>query len=407
MTKIKPFKAIRPTRDKAYLVPTRPFYTYKKKILKAKIASNPFTFLHVINPEFSKGSTSAPNSDERFQNVKAKFDEFLNEGIFIQDETDSFYIYRQTTEHHIYTGIIAGASVKSYQENKIKKHEATLTEREETFTKYLSIVTFNAEPVLLFHENHARLKALYAEEIKKRPEYEFSTTQRVKHELWVINEPDKIKAIQECFGEIDELYIADGHHRSASSSRFYDQHGNSAKNADYFLSYLISEENVTIFDYNRLVKDLNGLTEEEFLSKLSKSFIVDTNVTQISSENPHQICMYLNNNWYNLTVKENLINEEDPVKSLDTYILNELLLEPILGIKDIKTDSRISFVEGTKGSRGITKKVNSGDYAVGFLLHPVSVDQLKKVADANQIMPPKSTWIEPKLRSGLTIYPLK
>ena len=407
MTKIKPFKAIRPTRDKAYLVPTRPFYTYKKKILKAKIASNPFTFLHVINPEFSKDNVSVPNSDERFKSVKAKFDEFLAEGIFIQEKEDSFYIYRQTTERHIYTGIIAGASVKSYQENKIKKHEATLTEREETFTKYLSIVIFNAEPVLLFHENHAKLKSIYAEEVQKRAEYEFSTTQRIKHELWIVDDPERIQEIQDCFKEIDELYIADGHHRSASSSRFYNEHGDSSQNADYFLSYLISEENVTIFDYNRLVKDLNGLSETEFIAKLSTSFDVDSNVTQISSENPHQICMYLNQNWHKLTIKSELIDEKDPVKSLDTYILNELLLEPILGIKDIKTDSRISFVEGTKGSRGITRKVNSGEFAVGFLLHPVSVDQLKKVADTNQIMPPKSTWIEPKLRSGLTIYPLK
>ena len=228
-----------------------------------------------------------PNSDERFKSVKAKFDEFLAEGIFIQEKEDSFYIYRQTTERHIYTGIIAGASVKSYQENKIKKHEATLTEREETFTKYLSIVTFNAEPVLLFHENHAKLKSIYAEEVQKRAEYEFSTTQRIKHELWIVDDPERIQEIQDCFKEIDELYIADGHHRSASSSRFYNEHGDSSQNADYFLSYLISEENVTIFDYNRLVKDLNGLSETEFIAKLSTSFDVDSNVTQISSENPH------------------------------------------------------------------------------------------------------------------------
>lgn len=409
MTQIKPFRAIRPTRDKVHLVATLPYYDYKKHVLQAKMEHNPFTFLHVINPEFHDLEKSVPNSDERFLKTKNKFQEFIDEGIFIQEKTDCLYLYRQTKDGHEYLGLIGGASVDQYNSGHIKKHEETITVREEVFTRYLKITEFNAEPILLFHEENANLTALLSEITTERPEYEFSSTEYIKHEVWVVRNIFVIEKIQECYKKITDVYIADGHHRCASSAKFSNSLGqNKTDIQNYFLAYFISDNGLRILNYNRVVKDLNGLSEKEFLQKISNQFNVEKiDPLEAQPKILHDISMYLNNLWYKLTPKENTFDSKHPVNSLDTAILSDNLLTPILNIIDLKTDRRIEFISGNKGIEAIQNSVNLDVSKVGFVLFPVSVHQLKKVADENLIMPPKSTWIEPKLRSGLTIYPLK
>ena len=406
MTQIKPFKAIRPTRDKVHLVATLPYYDYKKHVLQAKMEHNPFTFLHVINPEFHDEKKSVPNSDERFLKTKKKFNEFIDEGIFIQEKTDCLYLYRQTKDGNEYLGLIGGASVDQYNSGHIKKHEETITAREEVFTRYLKITEFNAEPVLLFHETHPALTSLLLEITRDRPEYEFSSTEYIKHEVWVVRNIFVIEKIQECYKEISDVYIADGHHRCASSAKFSNNLGaDKLEHQKYFLAYFISDDGLRILNYNRVVKDLNGMTESEFLTKIQDRFLMNKiEGEDVQPKELHEISMYLNKTWYKLVPKENTFDVNHPVNSLDTAILSDNLLTPVLNIVDLKTDRRIEFISGNKGIDAIKNSVDNDVLKVGFVLYPVAVDQLKKVADANMIMPPKSTWIEPKLRSGLVVH---
>jgi uncharacterized protein (DUF1015 family) len=404
MAEIHPFKAVRPTRDKAHLVATRPLASYKKHILKAKLEDNPYTFLHIIHPEVDKTTKTKPNSPQRFQAVKKRFETFLKDGILFQDKTPSIYIYRQTKGAHAFTGVIAGASIAEYNNNLIKKHEATLTSREEMFTNYLDIVGFNAEPVLLSHEPSDEIEAFLDQSTNVRPEYEFSTVDYVKHELWVLDS-QQTATIQQLFEKIPALYIADGHHRSASSARLADKLVDSPfTNPRFFLSFLIDERRMRILEFNRLVKTLNGYTTDSFLDKLSESFDV-----KLLSEgrNPlceHELTCYLKGTWYSLTCKAQICSSKDPVASLDAQILTDAILSPILGITDLKTDQNISFVSGAEGLKAVVSAVDKGLAEVGFVLFPIRMEQVKAVADHQLIMPPKSTWVEPKIRSGLTIY---
>jgi uncharacterized protein (DUF1015 family) len=404
MAEIHPFKAVRPTRDKAHLVATRPLASYKKHILDAKLEQNPYTFIHIIHPETDKSSKTEQNSRERFEAVKKRFHEFEDEGVIFQDEQPAIYIYRQTKDGHEFTGVIAGASIAEYEADRIKKHEATLTTREEMFTNYLEIVGFNAEPVLLSHEPSDTIEAFLRDCTKARPEYEFSTTDCIKHELWVLDEA-QTTTISQLFESIPSLYIADGHHRSASSARLAEKmEGSPYTNPKFFLAFLIDERRMQILEFNRLVKTLNGHTTDSFLDALRTSF----EVTPLSQgRNPlkeHEITCYLKGSWYSLTGKPAITSSTDPVKSLDAQILTDVILTPILGIQDLKTDQRISFISGAEGLNAITDPIDNNKAEVGFVLFPVSMEQVKAVADHQLIMPPKSTWVEPKIRSGLTIY---
>lgn len=404
MAKIHPFKAVRPTRDKAHLVATRPLASYKKHILKAKLEENPYTFIHIIHPEVNETTKTKSNTPERFEAVKKRFHEFEDDGILIQDETPAIYIYRQTKNGHAFTGIIAGASIAEYNNDLIKKHEATLTSREDMFTNYLRIVGFNAEPVLLSHEPSDTIETFLNDCMKARPEYEFSTTDRLKHELWILN-PEQTREVQTLFGDIPALYIADGHHRSASSALLAEKLKDSPyANPQFFLAFLIDERNMQILEFNRLSKTLNGHTASSFIEALSDSFEVSELKEGRNPLKEHEITCYLAEKWYSLTGKPSITSSTDPVKSLDAQILTDTVLTPILGIGDLKTDHNIAFVSGAEGLHAITDAVDNGTAEVGFVLYPVRMDQVKAVADHQLIMPPKSTWVEPKLRSGLTIY---
>jgi uncharacterized protein (DUF1015 family) len=407
MAEIAAFKAVRPVRDKVHLVATRPYYSYKKNVLKAKLEDNPFTFLHIINPEFGNDVKTKPNSTERFLQVKKRYDEFVDKGILIQEETARIYIYRQTKNGHAFTGIIAGASVEEYKSDKIKKHEATLTSREAMFTNYLDVVGFNAEPVLLSYQGNEQLEQLLVDLTEVRPEYEFTTTDCIKHELWVLSESNSL-ILKNAFEPIQATYIADGHHRSASSVRLFDERqkrNSTIKNCtNYFLSFFVEENKLKILEFNRMVKTLNGYEEESFLHALkAKGTLTQLSGACHPAEN-HQIHICLKNRWFKFIPFDFLIEEEHPVKSLDCDLLTELILTPILGIEDLKSSDQIEFVPGNEPLKAMEQKLESGKFQVGFVLYPATIEQVKKVADHGMNMPPKSTWVEPKLRSGLTIY---
>jgi uncharacterized protein (DUF1015 family) len=407
MTKITPFRALRPVRDKVHLVATKPYYTYKKNVLTAKLEDNPYTFLRIINPEFDRSTKTKSNSPERFALVRDKYAEFIKEGILIQDEQPHIYLYRQTKNGHAFTGVIAGASVKEYESDLIKKHEATLTSREDMFTNYLDIVGYNAEPVLLSHPHDNEIERLLTNYTTIRPEYEFTTTDKITHELWLLNQEQSL-TLTNAFATLESCYIADGHHRSASSAglnkKRLSEGRSNYSNEKHFLAFFIDESKLKILEFNRIVKHLNGLNSEEFIQKLEQYFLISPCENQSKPKTEHEFVMCLHGKWFVLVCRPEIIDQNHPVKSLDAEILTQYVLTPILGIQDLKTDENIEFMSGADSLDDFEEKITKGKFSVGFVLFPATMDQVKKVADHQLIMPPKSTWVEPKLRSGLTIY---
>lgn len=410
MISLKPFKAVRPTRDKAYLVATRSYLSYGQETLHNKLSHNPFTFLHIINPA---GGMKLKAGQSRYRLVKEAYDEFVEEGILCYDVKPGFYLYRQVKEGNEYLGIIAGVAVQDYLEGRIKKHEKTITARERMFTDYLEATGFNAEPVLLTYQEDLKLNKLLASYIDQRSEYEFTSTDRVLHQLWVIDDEKDCSRVTETFKKQEALYIADGHHRCSSSallnSRLQQKDG-VKKDAphQYFMAFLIGEDHMRVYDFNRLVrlKD-QEVSTTRLLAELRQSFLVEPeHAVPYRPEKLHEISMYFRKKWYKLVPKTGTFDPQHPVGHLDAEILNQLILKPIFNIKNLKTDKRVGFLPGTEGLAGLKKKVDRGDYDLAFALYPATVEQIKQVADAGLTMPPKSTYIEPKLRSGLTIYSL-
>jgi uncharacterized protein (DUF1015 family) len=406
MARIIPFRAIRAPRHLAHLVVTRPYYTYPKNVMEAKLKSNRYSLLHIINPEFGLNERNTSNPAERFVKVREKFHEFLRNGYLVQDEVASLYIYRQSVNNKSYCGIICATSVEDYDNDIIKKHESTLTNREELFVKYLEITGFNAEPVLISHKPNQHIRAILDEVTKARPEYEFTTTDAIKHELWILDKNFEPLIIKE-FEKMDALYIADGHHRSASSSRLAAKKRaqGCGKNdpSQFCMSFLIEESELSIFPFHRVITDLNGQKFDQFLDGIQEYFdIAETHLQEPQAE--HEIILVRERKNYLLRLKSGIVDLSHPVKSLSTQFLTDLILEPLLNIYDQKTSSRIEFVsgfEGVEATLNILKKYPDG---VAFLLYPISMAQVRRVGDERLIMPPKSTWVEPKLRSGMTIY---
>jgi uncharacterized protein (DUF1015 family) len=411
MAKVIPFKAIRPEPDKVHLVASRSVDGYNTAELKEKLAGNPYTFLHVINPDYDDGIKTKPGSRERLLKVKDRFKAFVKEKIFMRDEAPCYYIYRQVKNGNTYTGIIACTSIDDYFSGVIKIHEQTLTQREEKLKEYLEVCEFNAEPVLFCYPNNKTIDAFTNETLEKRPDYDFTTTDKVRHSLWVVKDKKSVETLRNEFGSIPNIYIADGHHRSASSALLGKSKREKSKNStgeeafNFYLGVFFPETQLKIYDYNRVVKDLNGMNEDQFISRLKENFTVKKeNGEDFKPRQKHELSMYLNGSWYSLKVNDGVYNPKDPVHSLDAAILTEKLLAPILNIHDLKTDKRIGFVPGVKGSAQLKKMVDEGKFAVAFGLYPVTMEHLKWIADTNNIMPPKSTWVEPKMRSGLVVY---
>jgi uncharacterized protein (DUF1015 family) len=411
MATVLPFKALRPVSDKVHLVASRSVDGYNVSELKDKLAGNPYTFLHVINPDFEDGVRTRPGSKERLSKVKKRFKSFIRERILKQDEKAAYYIYRQIKQDHEYIGIIACTSIDDYMNGVIKIHEQTITQREEKLKEYLEVCEFNAEPVLFCYPNDTVLDQLIQDVSRSSPDYDFTTTDRVRHTLWVVNDTASLELISQRFSAIPSIYIADGHHRSASSALLGKIRRKSRENPtgreafNYYLGVFFSETQLKIYDYNRLVKDMGGLSLETLLSRLAMKFEVKVlDETVFSPTRKHEISMYTAGQWYSLTAREGTYNSEDPVGSLDASILTEHILSPLFHIHDLKTDKRIGFVPGIRGAQALKKSVDEGKAAVAFGLFPVTMEHLKWIADTNHIMPPKSTWVEPKMRSGLVIY---
>ena len=412
MADIRPFKAVRPTRDKVSLVASRSYLSYSEETLIEKLEHNPYTFLHIINPDYSDKQTEVKGK-AKYPLVKNKFNEFKAEGVFIEDEKPTLYLYQQQKGKAFFTGIICASSVDNYLNGDVKIHEQTIARRQEMFKDYLNITGFNAEPVLLTYPDQNGVNDVLEPYIKSRPEYEFTTTNRSIHKLWLIQDENDIQKIQNIFAKVDALYIADGHHRSASSAllcqnrREENPNYTGRESFNYCMSCLIPESQLRILDFNRIVKDLNGLSTKEFITCISETYKVERKEDSFIPKKKDEIGMYIKENWYSLTAKDSTFDRSHCVKKLDPSILSNNILSPILGIHDLRTDKRLSFIDGTLGKKALESAVDSGDYAVAFLLKAIGVQQLKEVADAKESMPPKSTYIEPKLRSGLLIYSIE
>lgn len=403
MAKILPFRAVRPTRDKVGLVATRAYQFYDQEGRDHRMARNPFSFLHIINPGYKFHKEII--GKQRFKLVGNRYQEFKEDGIFIQEEVPAFYVYKIIDrDNNIFCGIVAGASVQDYEDDVIKKHEETLQHREVLFKEYLETVGFNAEAVLLTYQDNLAISSVLKDVMTNRAEYEFTTTYRDTHYLWPVIETSRIKQLTEAFSAMDNLYIADGHHRSSSSALL--AKSNPGKESyQNFMSFLIPESELLIYEFNRLIKDLNGLDKEAFLIELDTHYRIENRGTiPYKPSKKHHFSMYLDGEYYSLYLRHKLRSFETPLERLDTQILYETVLKPILGIVDLRNDSRIDYVDGRREMSSLKDRIDNGEFAVSFGMLPVTIEALKEIADAGLKMPPKSTYIEPKLRSGVTIY---
>ncbi|MFZ4670588.1 MAG: DUF1015 domain-containing protein [Flavobacterium sp.] len=405
MSKIIPFKAVRPTPDKVGLVTCRNYDDYSSAELAAWLSFNPYSFLHVINPAYMHSQKIT--LDKRFKGVAHKYQDFKDDGIFIEEEKAVFFLYEIQSKEQNFTGIVAGTSIEEYKKNSIKKHEDTLQYRVEYFKDYLHQTRFNTEPVLITYPDNETLNSWIAEKKKSQPVYNYSTTNKEKHQLWKIETEEEINWLVKQFENIPELYIADGHHRSASAELLYDENkhlGN--ENLNYFMSFLIAESNVKIFEYNRIIRDLNGFSKEDFLAKLGEHFIIKDKEQELwKPQSKFEFGMYLDNHFYALFYKQDN-KQSSIIENLDAQILYNKVLQPLLGIEDLRNDERIEYIPGKQSILTIKELVDEGEFEVGFMLFPSDITEIKALADNHLIMPPKSTYIEPKFRSGLLVYEL-
>ncbi|MEA4982197.1 MAG: DUF1015 domain-containing protein [Paludibacter sp.] len=414
MAVIKPFKGIRPPKDLVEKVASRPYDVLNSEEARAEATGNPMSLYHIIKPEID----FVPGTDEHEEKVYAKalenFNKFRNEGWLKQDASEKYYVYAQTMNGKTQYGLVVCAHVDDYMEARIKKHELTRKDKEEDRMKHVRVNNANIEPVFFAYPHQQELDEIVTNVIKGQPEYDFvATGDGFGHHFWVIDDEKTIKRITELFAAIPALYIADGHHRSAAAALVGDekrrQNPNHTGNEEYnyFMAVCFPDNQLTIIDYNRVVKDLNNLTDDEFLSKLSQNFEVKKVGAEIYKPNKlHNFSLYLSGNWYALTAKEGTYDDNDPIGVLDVTISSNLILDEILGIKDLRTDKRIDFVGGIRGLGELKQRVDSGEMRVALALYPVSMKQLIDIADTGNIMPPKTTWFEPKLRSGLVIHEL-
>ena len=404
MAKIKPFRGIRPPRELVEEVASRPYDVLNSEEARAEAAGNEKSLYHIIKPEIN----FAPGTDEHDPKVYDKaveqFNLFQEKGWLVQDNTEKYYVYAQTMNGRTQYGLVVCANVEDYLNGVIKKHELTRRDKEEDRMKHVRINNANIEPVFFAYPDNAELDAIVAETVKGKPEYDFTAPDGFGHHFWLINDDNTIKRITELFAAIPYLYIADGHHRTAAAALVgaekarQNPHHKGDEEYNYFLAVCFPASQLHIIDYNRVVKDLNGLSEEEFLSKLTENFIVEKKGKEIYHPCAlHNFSLYLDGEWYSLTAREGTYNDSDPIGVLDVTISSDLILRDILGIKDLRSDKRIDFIGGIRGLEELKRRVDNGEMKVALALYPVSMKQLMDIADSGNIMPPKTTWFEPKL----------
>lgn len=406
MANISPFKALRPRPELARQVASRPYDVLNSKEAREEAVGNPYTFLHITKSEIDLPDDIDIHSAPVYEKAKENIAAFIQRSILFREDKPCYYIYQLVMNGRSQTGLVAASSVDDYENDVIKKHEFTRPEKEQDRINHIKTTGAQTGNVFLAYRNNAEVDTLIENwKNTHSPVYDFVADDAISHTIWVITDDSVNENITNLFKtQIPQTYIADGHHRAASAAKVRKALGTQAKaEADYFLTTLFPSNQLYIMDYNRLVKDLNGLTEAGLLEKLGASFTIEKAATAVAPANLHQFGMFLKGQWYTLTAKEGTWTN-DPIGVLDVSILSNLVLDPILGIKDQRTDKRIDFVGGIRGLGELEKRVNSGEMAVAFSLHPVTIQQLFDIADSGNVMPPKSTWFEPKLRDGLLTH---
>lgn len=411
MPLIKPFAGLRPVTGRENDVVAPPYDVMNRAEAKSMVEGRPWSFLHISRPEIDLPDETDPYDASVYAKGRENLDRMVNEGVLAQDGKDCYYAYRLTMGGHIQTGIVAVASVEAYDNDRIKKHEFTRPVKEDDRVRQVDTLNAQTGPVFLVYKANAIVDGVLADVSHNTPTMDVTAADGVRHELWVIDDAAKISELTAAFDAMDAIYVADGHHRSAAGSRV----GNArkAENADhsgdesynYFLSVIFPHDQMQILDYNRVIKDLNGLGSEAFLTRVAERFDFQAIGDQAKPSTTAQFGMYLDGQWYQLTLRDEHLSD-DPVAGLDVSLLADNLIEPVLGISDPRRDDRIDFVGGIRGLAELEKRVDSGDWAVAFAIFPTSMEALMAVADAGEVMPPKSTWFEPKLADGLVSHVL-
>lgn len=410
MTQIRPFCGLRPLPEYAADIAALPYDVMDTDEARAILNKNPLSFLRVTKSEATMSDCIDSHSQAVYKTAKTNLDRYITDGQMKKDISPCYYIYRQQMGQHIQIGLVAAASVDEYRQNIIKKHELTRCDKEQDRVDHIEATDAQTGAVFLTYKARPSINAYILGLMgEKKAAYDFTSDDGVQHTLYVVDNLMEIAEITRLFEEVPVLYIADGHHRSAAAMRVADERSKSAKKGldeeyNTFLAVIFPDKMMQIMDYNRLVKDLNGLSMEAFLQKVGEKFEISEITGTPKPEEKHQFSMYLTGKWRKLTAKEGTFTAEDVIDSLDVSILQKNLLEPILGIKDPRTDDRIDFMGGIRGLDALAKKVDEGAYSVAFAMYPTSIEELIKVADANKVMPPKSTWFEPKLRDAMVVH---
>lgn len=429
--RIKPFKGYRPPQELVEKVSSRPYDVLNSEEAREEAAGNEMSLYHIIKPEINFPAGTDEHDARVYPEAKQQLQRFKLKGWLVQDLEPKYYVYAQTIPqgHRLQVtgngektqyGLVVGAWVDDYLEGRIKKHELTRRDKEEDRMKHVLTLNANMEPVFFAYPHRDDLDAIVAKVTKGKPEYDFvAAPEGFRHTFWVIDDKKTIDRITEIFAEIPAMYIADGHHRSAAAARVGEELRKNTdrsagkvqktdKESDFFMAVCFPDNQLNIIDYNRVVKDLNGLTEAEFLAKLAEDFEVEEKGSEIYKPNKlHNFSLYLGGKWYSLTAKEGRYNDADPIGVLDVTISSNLILDKILGIKDLRSDKRIDFVGGIRGLGELKSRVDSGEMKMALALYPVTMQQIIDIADSGNIMPPKTTWFEPKLRSGLVVHELE
>ena len=414
MAVIKPFKGIRPPKAMVEEVASRPYDVLNSAEARAEAGDNEKSLYHIIKPEINFPEGTDEHDPCVYESAAEHFQKFQDKEWLVQDEKENYYVYAQTMNGKTQYGLVVGAYVPDYMNGVIKKHELTRRDKEEDRMKHVRVNNANIEPVFFAYPDNAELDAIVAKYTAGTPEYDFiAPGDGFGHTVWIIDQQEDIDAITKAFAAMPALYIADGHHRSAAAALVGAEKAQQNPNHkgdeeyNYFMAVCFPANQLTIIDYNRVVKDLNGLTPEEFLAAVGKNFIIEEKGAEIyKPEALHNFSLYLEGKWYSLTAKEDTYDDNDPIGVLDVTISSNLILDEVLGIKDLRSDKRIDFVGGIRGLGELKKRVDSGEMKVALALYPVSMKQLMDIADTGNIMPPKTTWFEPKLRSGLIIHKL-
>lgn len=410
MSTILPFKALRPQKQFIKAVASYPYDVLSNEEAREIVKDNPMSFLHVEKSEIDLPPDADTNDEGAHEIAKSNLKKLNSDGVLFQEKTPCFYIYRQKIGSHEQNGIVAVVSLAEYESNHIKKHELTKADKELDRTRHVLTVNAHTGPVFITYRAQDFLDNLVKKIVGDDPEYDFVADDGISHTVWVISNEKDIEAIKSLFTKVDTLYIADGHHRAAAAAavRKLKMEQNPESRGDesyhYVMAVLFPHDQLQIMGYHRIVKDLNGLEESEFFRKIGEQFFISENFVQKSPGRYHEIGMYLRGKWYKLRAKDGSYDKDDPFRALDVSILQENLLGPVLGIKNPRTDKRIDYVGGVRGMKELERLVDSGEFTVAFSLYPTSIEQVMAVSDTNKIMPPKSTWFEPKLRSGIFVH---